>query len=79
MDRDEIFGKIKESVVNQLGVDEAEVTEESSFTDDLDADSLDRVELIMEMEDNFGIKIPDEDAKDLATVADAIEYVLKHT
>lgn len=79
MDRDEIFGKIQESVVSQLGVDEAEVTDKSSFTDDLDADSLDRVELIMEMEDNFGIKIPDEDAKDLVTVSDAIEYVLKRT
>ncbi|GBE57553.1 acyl carrier protein [bacterium BMS3Abin01] len=75
MTKDEIFGQVKEIMVEQLGVDEAEVTLAASFQDDLDADSLDLVELIMEMEDKFSIKISDEEAEKIKTVNDAVEYV----
>lgn len=70
-----MFEKIKKIVVDQLGVDESEVTLESSFIDDLGADSLDIVELIMGMEDEFGIEIPDEVAEKISTVNDAVEYL----
>ena len=75
MTKDEIFGQVKEIMVEQLGVDEAEVTLAASFQDDLDADSLDLVELIMEMEDKFSIKISDEEAEKIKSVNDAVEYV----
>jgi acyl carrier protein len=65
--------------VEQLGVDEAEVTPTASFVDDLGADSLDTVELVMAFEENFGIEIPDEDAEKIATVKDANEYIEKHS
>lgn len=67
--------KVKEIIVEQLGVDEAEVTMNASFVDDLQADSLDTVELVMNIEENFGIEIPDEDAEKIRTVKDAVEYV----
>lgn len=70
-----MFEKIRDIVVEQLGVDESQVSMESSFVDDLGADSLDIVELIMALEDQFGIEIPDEDAEKIATVGDAVEYV----
>ena len=71
----EVAAKIKKIIVDKLGVDESEVTEESSFTNDLGADSLDTVELIMEFEKEFDIAIPDEDAEKIETVGDAIEYL----
>jgi acyl carrier protein len=76
--REEVFGRVKEVLVEQLGVDESEVTEAASFQEDLDADSLDLVELIMELEDSFDIKISDEDAQKIQTVGQAVEYVTSH-
>jgi acyl carrier protein len=76
--REEIFERVKSVLGEQLGVDESEITEDASFQDDLDADSLDLVELIMELEDNFGMKIPDEDAQKITTVGQAVDYVVAH-
>ena len=70
-----MLDKIKSIVVDQLGVDEDQVTEDASFVDDLGADSLDTVELIMAFEEEFDIEIPDEDAQKIKTVKDVIEYI----
>ncbi len=70
--------KVKKIIIDQLGVDEAEVTAEAKFIDDLGADSLDTVELVMALEEEFGIEIPDEDAEKIATVQDAITYIKEH-
>ena len=70
--------KVKQIIVEQLGVDEAEVTPTASFIDDLGADSLDTVELVMALEEGFGIEIPDEDAEKITTVKDAISYIEAH-
>jgi acyl carrier protein len=70
--------RVKQIIVEQLGVDEAEVTPTASFVDDLGADSLDTVELVMAFEEAFGIEIPDEDAEKIASVKDAISYIEKH-
>ncbi len=69
------FEKVKNVLVEQLGVDESEITMESSFVDDLGADSLDIVELIMGLETEFDIEIPDEDAEKISTVGDAVNYI----
>jgi acyl carrier protein len=71
----DIEGQVKEIIVEQLGVDEAQVAAEASFIDDLGADSLDTVELVMAFEEKFDIEIPDEDAEKMRTVGDAIEYL----
>ena len=70
--------KVKQIIVEQLGVDEGEVTPSASFVDDLGADSLDTVELVMAFEEAFDIEIPDEDAEKIRTVNDAIDYIGKH-
>ena len=69
------FEKIKKIISEQLGVDEGEITLESNFVDDLGADSLDTVELVMQLEEEYGLEIPDEDAEKLQTVGDAIKYI----
>lgn len=71
----EVTDRVKAIIVDKLGVDEGQVTENASFTTDLGADSLDTVDLIMEFEKEFGIKIPDEEAEKIQTVADAINYI----
>jgi acyl carrier protein len=71
--------KVKQIIVEQLGVDEAEVTSNASFVDDLGADSLDTVELVMAFEEAFDIEIPDEDAEKIRTVQDAVGYIGKHS
>jgi acyl carrier protein len=70
--------KVKQIIVEQLGVDEGEVTPNASFVDDLGADSLDTVELVMAFEEAFDIEIPDEDAEKIRTVKDATDYIEKH-
>jgi acyl carrier protein len=70
--------KVKKIIVDQLGVDEGEVTAEAKFIDDLGADSLDTVELVMALEEEFGIEIPDEEAEKIVTVKDAIAYIKEH-
>ena len=75
MDKDDILGKVRGILVEQLGVDEEAVTLEASFQEDLDADSLDLVQLIMELEDQFGITISDEEAETIVTVGDAVDFI----
>ena len=70
--------KVKQIIVEQLGVDESEVTPTASFIDDLGADSLDTVELVMALEEGFSMEIPDEDAEKITTVKDAISYIESH-
>jgi acyl carrier protein len=74
-DMADIEAKVKEIIVNKLGVDDGQITPEASFTNDLGADSLDTVELVMEFEKAFNLQIPDEDAEKIATVGDAIKYI----
>ena len=74
----EIEAKVKDIIVDKLGVDEADVKPEASFTNDLGADSLDTVELIMEFEKEFGVTIPDNDAEKITTVGDAVAYIQEH-
>ncbi len=73
-----VFDDVKAIIVEQLGVDEEEVKLESKFIEDLGADSLDTVELVMAMEEKFGIDIPDTDAEKIASVKDAVDYVESH-
>lgn len=71
--------KVKKIIVDQLGVDAAEVTPEASFIEDLGADSLDTVELVMALEEEFGIEIPDDEAEKIMTVKDAVGYIKAHS
>ena len=72
------YERLKKIIVEQLGVDEEEVTPQSSFVEDLNADSLDLVELIMSLEEEFGMEISDEDAERIQKVSDAVEYIEEH-
>lgn len=71
----DIEAKVKEIIMNKLGVEESQITTEASFTNDLGADSLDTVELVMEFEKAFNLQIPDEDAEKISTVGDAVRYI----
>lgn len=73
-----LFDKVKEIIIEQLGVEEDQVTPEASFIDDLGADSLDIVELVMALEEEFDMEIPDEDAEKIKTVGDAANYIQEH-
>ena len=75
MKQEEIFGKVKDLVSKQLSIDEKEITSDASFIEDLGADSLDTVELIMSLEEEFDIEIPDEEAEKIKTVQNAIDYI----
>jgi len=75
----DVEGKVKEIIMNKLGVEASQVTSEASFTNDLGADSLDTVELVMEFEKTFNLQIPDEDAEKISTVGDAIKYLQDKT
>jgi len=75
MSREDTLARITKVVAAQLSLDESEIKEDSSFTTDLGADSLDTVELVMAFEDEFGVEIPDEDAEKIATIKDAVDYV----
>ena len=72
------FDKVKDVIIDKLGVEENSIKSEAHFVDDLGADSLDTVELIMEFEEEFGIEIPDDDAEKITTVGSAVEYIEKH-
>ena len=74
----DIEAKVKDIIINELGVEAEKVTSSASFVEDLGADSLDTVELVMAFEEEFGIEIPDEDAEKLQSVGDAVEYIKAH-
>lgn len=74
-----MFEKVRQIIIEQLGIEESEITMESSFIDDLGADSLDIVELIMALEEEFNLEIPDEEAEKIATVGDVVEYIKAHS
>ncbi len=78
MEREELLKKVRTIVADKLSISEDQVTEEASFIDDLGADSLDTVELVMALEDEFGMDIPDEEAEKLTTVGKALDYILGH-
>lgn len=78
MSAESIEEKVRQIIVDELGVEESEVTPNARFIDDLGADSLDTVELVMRFEEEFGIEIPDEDAEKILSVRDAMEYIEKH-
>lgn len=73
-----VFERVKKIIIEQLGVDEEQVAPEASFTDDLGADSLDTVELVMALEQEFNMEIPDEDAEKITTVNQAVKYIQEH-
>lgn len=75
---EDVAQKVKQIIINKLGVEESQITDTASFTNDLGADSLDTVELVMEFEKAFNLTIPDEDAEKIGTVGDAVNYVSSH-
>jgi acyl carrier protein len=75
---EDIVQKVKQIIVNKLGVEESQISDSASFTNDLGADSLDTVELVMEFEKAFGLTIADEDAEKITTVGDAVKYITEH-
>ncbi|GAA3634581.1 acyl carrier protein [Lactobacillus hamsteri] len=78
MSEEEIFNKIKSLIADNFEIDENKITKDTSFTDDLDADSIDLVEFILQLEDEFGAEIPDDDAEKIKTVGDAVAYIKDH-
>jgi acyl carrier protein len=78
MERDQILSSVKELIVEHLGASEAQVTADATFVDDLGADSLDIVELVMALEEKFGIEISDDDAQKITKVNDAVQYIIDH-
>jgi len=78
MEHEEIYEKVKEVIVEQLNVEEDDVTEDAAFVDDLGADSLDIVELVMALEEQFGVSIPDEQAEKIKTVGDAVGFIAEN-
>lgn len=78
MTENEVFSKIRDILVENFEVDKDEITKNTNFTSDLDADSIDLVEFILQLEDEFGAEIPDEDAEKIKTVGDAVSYILAH-
>jgi len=78
MSKEEILNKVKSIVVDQLGVPGENVKEDATFVDDLSADSLDIVELVMQIEEEFGIEIPDSEAEKIVTIGDVVEYIKSH-
>ena len=78
MSSEEVFEKVKETIIEQIGVTDTAVTMEASFIDDLGADSLDIVELIKALEEEFDMEIPDADAEKIVTVGDVVEYIKEH-
>ncbi|ARD06614.1 acyl carrier protein [Lactobacillus amylolyticus] len=78
MTEEEIFNKIKDLIADNFEIDPAKITKDTSFIEDLDADSIDLVEFILQLEDEFGSEIPDEDAEKIKTVGDAVAYIKAH-
>ena len=78
MSEEEIFNKIKDMIADNFDVDKDKITEETNFMDDLDADSIDLVEFILQLEDEFGAEIPDDEAEKIKTIGDAVSYIKAH-